>query len=436
MGERLELERQRYLIGLYMVAFLAMFVLSLLTPKYADDFAYSFSFATDTRIRSVFEVIPSMVAHRNLLNGRVIPHSLVQVFLMFPKGIFAFFNALNIVVVLMLSSLFLHTEKRNMNIATLVFGIFSVWVFSPAFAENYLWLDGSINYSWAIGILMLFLWPYYSDYMDLPGKRGRIVSGIHTAIAFLAGAWSENASLVFIILAACLMGITWKKSRIVKGRLLISLSFACVGYAFLMSAPATSGRSGQLFLGTMAGSMRTILSLTEKHLIVLFVIAASLLALSVLMHGDKKRILFALLLLLAGIASLFGFAFAAYFVERHFSCTVFMTVLACMVLMDELFFLKKSEWNAVLLGGMTIVFLLRFSIGSIDIIASKHAEREREQLIHDSVLEGERTVTITNYYTATKYALPFILDAPESWINMTVASYYGLKTVYGQDPVE
>ena len=41
MGERLELERQRYLIGLYMVAFLAMFVLSLLTPKYADDFAYA-----------------------------------------------------------------------------------------------------------------------------------------------------------------------------------------------------------------------------------------------------------------------------------------------------------------------------------------------------------------------------------------------------------
>ena len=436
MRDCLGQERQRYLFAPCTIVFFTVFALSLITPKYADDFAYSFSFATDCRIQSVIDILPSMVIHREIINGRVIPHFLVQVFLMLPKVFFAFFNALNTIIVLILSSKILRVKQHNMYVGILMYGIFSIWVFSPAFGENYLWLDGAINYSWAIGVLLLFLWPYASDYLDLPDTGGIIKNVLHAAIAFLAGAWSENASLVFIVIALCLMVITWKKSRKVKPSLMISTLLALIGYCFLMSAPATSGRSGVFSLGTMAGNIRTILLLTERKILLLYLIAASLLALTLLLNGSRKRILLAILFIFAGIVSLLCFSFAAYFVDRHFSCTVFLTTLASMVLMDELFYLKKSDWNVVLIGGLTVVFLLRFPIGTIDILASKHAEQEREQLIREAIAEGTKTVTITNYYTATKYALPFILDAPDNWINMTVASYYGLDTVFGVNPDE
>ena len=104
--------------------------------------------------------------------------------------------------------------------------------------------------------------------------------------------------------------------------------------------------------------------------------------------------------------------------------------------MDELFCLDKIEWNAVLLSCMAVMFVFRFSLGTIDIIAAKHNEMERERIIHDAIAAGDKEITLTNYYTATKYALPFILDTPENWFNMTVASYYGFDKVYGINPSE
>ena len=69
---------------------------------------------------------------------------------------------------------------------------------------------------------------------------------------------------------------------------------------------------------------------------------AVLLALALAFHGRKERVIFSLLLFLAGFGALCSFVFAAYFVERHFSCTVFLTVFSCTVLLDELVQLKKQ----------------------------------------------------------------------------------------------
>ena len=50
-----------------------------------DDFAYCFSWADWTRIRSVSQIIPSMAVHRSVTNGRVIVHGLVQLLLLLPR---------------------------------------------------------------------------------------------------------------------------------------------------------------------------------------------------------------------------------------------------------------------------------------------------------------------------------------------------------------
>ena len=88
------LERLRHSRGLEIFVLAAVFMVLLLcnvkTPMIADDFAYSFSFADGQRVDSLGDIFSSMAAHRLWMNGRVIAHFLVQLFLMLPPLVFAF----------------------------------------------------------------------------------------------------------------------------------------------------------------------------------------------------------------------------------------------------------------------------------------------------------------------------------------------------------
>ena len=77
-----------------LAVFLTMTLLSFLTPMIADDYNYCFSFADGRRISSVGAIIESMIAHRRAVNGRIVAHSLVQLFLMLPKAVFNVANGL------------------------------------------------------------------------------------------------------------------------------------------------------------------------------------------------------------------------------------------------------------------------------------------------------------------------------------------------------
>ena len=415
--------------------FVSVFLLTVLTPKYADDFAYSFSFATDQRIQSVADIFPSMAVHRILLNGRVIPHFLVQTFLMLPKAVFSMLNALQALLLLWLSSRCLQTNGKT-KCLVLLCGVFAVWVFSPSFGENYLWLDGAVNYSWALTVLMLFLAPYVSAWFEMSGERKPVLSGFHVLFSFAAGAWSENGSLVFLFLAACLFLGVWKREKKLPAWLLISICSAAAGYIFLMTAPATAGRSASWDASVLFANAKSVVKAIAVHLLILYAAFAALLTLTLACKGRKDRIVFSVLLFVAGFGALVSFIFAAYFVERHFSCTVFLTVLSCTVLLDELVQQKKQKLLYALTGILTLVFLFRFSLGTIDILVSNRKEAVREQIIREAISKGDGTVTLTNYFPSTGYALPFILDAPDDWVNVTVASYYGLDTVYGRNPDE
>ena len=420
---------------LYAAVFISAFMLTVLTPKYADDFAYSFSFATDQRIRSIADIFPSMAVHRVLLNGRVVPHFLVQLFLMFPKAVFSLLNAMETILLLKLSSRCLQTSGKT-KCLILLCGIFGIWLFTPSFGENYLWLDGAVNYSWALAVLMLFLTPYISAWFEMPREKHTLLSVLHIVFSFAAGSWSENGSLAFLFVAGCLFLGTWKRERKLPVYLMLGICSAAAGYIFLMTAPATSGRAAAMNPSVLITNVQFFLKASFSHLLVLYLAFAALLVMTIVSKGQKDRIIFSILLFLAGFGALASFIFAAYFVERHFSCTVFLTVLSCTVLLDELIQRQKQSLLYALTGVLTAVFLLYFTLGTVDIVVANRKETEREQIIRDAVSKGEKEVTLTNYFPSTVYAVPFILDAPNDWVNMTVASYYGLDTVYGRNPNE
>lgn len=60
----------------------AMFIFNRYTTFMADDYSYMNSFAGTGRIESILDIFPSMYAHAFSMNGRLVPHFFVQLFLL------------------------------------------------------------------------------------------------------------------------------------------------------------------------------------------------------------------------------------------------------------------------------------------------------------------------------------------------------------------
>ena len=139
------LNRSRLLTFIALLCmFLVMLFCNLKTNLLADDFMYCFSFADDSRIDSLADCFPSIWAHRYSMNGRLISHFLVQVFLMLPLGIFKVLNSLILVAEVYLVYRIANRDKARSNLLLLcIFGC--IWIFTLNFGQVILWLDGSIN---------------------------------------------------------------------------------------------------------------------------------------------------------------------------------------------------------------------------------------------------------------------------------------------------
>ena len=63
------------------------YAFNLQTALIADDYNYRFIFGTaNQRVEHIFDIIESMRAHYHTMNGRLILHSLTQLFLLWGKS--------------------------------------------------------------------------------------------------------------------------------------------------------------------------------------------------------------------------------------------------------------------------------------------------------------------------------------------------------------
>ncbi len=402
-----------------------------------DDYAYCFSFADWTRIHSVGQIISSMSAHRITTNGRILVHGIVQLLLMLPRCVFAMLNAAVTLLMLYLIRRLISLPGKPEGWIIPAFGLFFLCCFTPALGKNTLWLTGAINYSWSATFSLLFLFPFLYEYLNTDWKVSTISTVLYVFLAFFVGTCSESCSLVVLVLAVCFCLLTPKKSRSVFLCQILWIVSALCGYAFLMTAPATSGRAGVKDLSYLGFNFRMVFQAAETYLLVPFLIFAILLSLSISLHGEKKRTISACLLFLGGLAALAAYIFAAYLNIRHLFFTVFFTMLACCLLLSALCYSERPIFSRVALGGILVLFLLQFPVGLLDIAISFHKQQLRERQIYEALASGETTITVENYYPYTSYGVAFFADPyePPYGPNANISDYYGLD-VYGIDPQE
>jgi hypothetical protein len=136
------------------------FLFNVFTPVAIDDFAYRYNFSNGERISSIADILDSQNSHYLIQGGRSVAHSFAQFFLMLEKKII--FDVLNTLVYFIFVMLVHFHIKASFAFNTWLFLAINIflWIFVPAWGQDFLWLTGSCNYLWTTTIVLLFLLPY------------------------------------------------------------------------------------------------------------------------------------------------------------------------------------------------------------------------------------------------------------------------------------
>lgn len=435
-------DRSPVLFALLLAAvFGVMLCGNLLTDKFADDFAYMFSFADGTPVRSLSGLLASMRAHYLTVNGRVIAHAFVQIFENLPKGVFAAVNAGMFVLSLLLGYTLCTGGKRRSNF--LLLGLFAaVWVYMPAFGQVNFWLDGACNYLWAQVFALLFLLPYVWFFegrsVFLEGSPLRTV--LFSLYAVFAGAYSENmsgAALFMAILLLLLIRFAQKRSVPLLAALPVVTGIA--GYAAMIFSPGelqnkNAGFSALrlLYQAEKVADRFHVIRVVIAALVILFFISAAL-------RVEKKRMLLAGVLTCGGTGAGLIFALARFYPYRSLAATMLLLTLACAVLLRSLLEAQKAKRAALcLLTLLTLSLCYWCPRGMKDVYLVHTAVAENRQRIEAQKAQGETHLVLPVLTAETKYSavdglIYLSTSNTEYWSNLYMAKYYGVETIVGTE---
>ena len=409
----------------------------------ADDYSYSFSFADYSRIESVGDIVGSMAAHRETINGRVIAHSMVQFFLMLPKAVFNISNGLAASLFVFLTSLYSDFGLERKNAFVLAIAVLALWYFVPQFGEVFLWLDGAFSYGWAMLFSLLFVFPFYREFCGSGHRTQSWVKAVYVVFAFAAGAYSESISLAMLFIAFCLAVGGYIQKRKVPLFLAAALVTAILGYVFLMLSPSElSGRAGEFSLSAIARSFEYAVELTKLHLgklycafMLIFAVAIETELTKPKGERDFRPVVFAAIAFLGGLVSIAVFAFAKYFPNRAMCASACWTIVAGTVLLSGMF-ARRCSFVSGLAGVLAALFAFSFVLGVLDVAVVYKKSNERLTQIAEAKANGETSIILEKFVADTKYSpayeLTDIAEGENEWPNDAIASYFGFETVSGK----
>ncbi len=437
MGEHLQrLDRSKPAVGAVLLAiFLLLLYCNLHTALVADDYMYCFSFADDSRIRSVGAILPSMAAHRHSMNGRVFPHALVQLFLMLPKGIFNVCNALMFTsLIWLLAQPCRDGSRRSVLLLASIFGC--VWILQPEFGQVFLWLDGSVNYLWCGVLCLIWLRPWAGFFLD--GKEPRnTISVLYAFFSFIVGAWSENAvvGLVFMAFLFLVLGY-FRDQRLPRPWQLGSLFLLLAGFLYLMFAPATAAnKAAEMKLAVLLSNFaETALYYCRFWPLLISFVLFYMLALR--SGVDLGRRLLSLVFFGGSLAGHFVLTFALYCAGRSTYIGLALLIAANSVLLNAIIRDAWPRLPALLCSLSLLLTAWRVAVGVQDILRTDYLLDFNAALIEECVANGERDIEVYRPYARTKYSalegLGYLsTEDPNDWYNVYMARYYGADTIIG-----
>ena len=420
------------------VVFLAMLALNGLTPYVADDYTFSFSYATGERLRSLWDVLQSQWHHYFHWSGRFIIKCLAQGFTVLPKGVF---NLLNAAVYTGLG-LVLHRlalgERRRFDPAVLALIYLSLWMVAPVFGQTNLWMCGSLNYLWATFFCAAALLPWALHLRRALSPR-RWLAPASLLAGLVAGWASENTSAGLLVALALSLGFFLWRDRRAPLWAWMGLLGALAGYALLILAPGNYQRQDAAAdprgpLTVLAVRFLTALDqLVSGGGLVLLVLFAVLLCLLALQRPGAAGLAWPLILFAAALGANFAMILSpVYYPRSTHGVFAFLTAAcaACAVRLEG-----REARRALTAGaaGLVMAASVQFVWAGYDIASFFVMKQTREAALQASAAAGETEVVTYAIEPYTRWCagwgLPDLRQSPEDWVCADTARYYGLESL-------
>lgn len=420
------------------VVFAAMLALNCLTPYVADDYTFSFSYATGERLTGLWSVLESQWYHYFHWSGRFIIKCLAQGFTILPKAVF---NLLNAAVYAGLG-LVLHRlalgQRRRFDPAVLALIYLSLWMVSPVFGQTNLWMCGSVNYLWATFFCMAALVPY-ALYLTRAFAPRRWLAPACLLGGLVAGWASENTSAgLLVALVLCVGFFLWRDKKAPLWAWL-GLAGALAGFALLILAPGNYQRQDAAAdprgpLTILAVRFLTALDqLVSSGGLVLLVLFAVLFCLLVMQKPGAAGLFRPLVSFAAALGANFAMILSpVYYPRSTHGVFTFLTAAcaACAVQLDG-----KQMRRALTAGaaGLTMAAAVQFVWAGYDIASFFVMRQTREAALLESAAAGETEVVTYAIESYTRWCagwgLPDLREDPSDWVCADTAKYYGLDSL-------
>lgn len=431
------------------ITFLAIYFLNFLQPLFNDDWIYSFFTGENLltkerspRISSMSDVFHSQYAHYFAWGGRTVAHIILQTLLYLGSPLRELLNST--VYLLFVFSIYRIVNRETINIKLFVVINLIIWFFQPAFAGTILWVTGSSNYLWCTTIILLFLYPYTTLFVNEKSPKKGILFSIFFLFAGVIAGWTnENMSIALIL--AVLASIVYFKKRNINIPTWVYTSFigAIIGCILLIMAPGNYVRY-QLELDTNQAPLfvffiKRFVTVLQSYFF--YGLSISMIyALGLILHHhyglkDKHRKVKQLSLVFfgMGILAMLAMSGSPTFPPRAWFGIVTCLIVAIALLYANLDFsvivIKQS--SRVIIGFGLAIFIGQYYLGAKDLSQIKTIFAEREAIIINEKTKGNKDIIFTNHLNlATDFPHTSDLDSdPTNWKNELYSIYYDIDSV-------
>lgn len=421
---------------LYGLIFVVMLVFNMLSPYIMDDYKYMFSFADDTRLESLSQLIPSLIGHASHMNGRLVAHGWVQLFALMPLWVFDIVNSLMFVLQMALLCRIARCGREKSNLMIPV--IFCVlWLFEPVFAQANLWQDGACNYLWSIVFCLLFILPFTEDYLWEKDIKTPLAKVGFVLFSFLSGAFSETISAAVIFMAGLLILLmVFAEKRKLRIWWIAAVAVAFLGYVSIYLAPAQwVEKATEMHPRILLSNFVTVAGYFRSQFWVLVCAFVILLAMYVTRKENSSRTWMLACVFFAGaLAAHFILILANYYTPRSSIGAFALLAAADLILLyAQLDDLKNRVSVASAIVILILAMIPEFFAGVLDISLTYIQLTKNEAYIYECKENGILDVQLPLIESSTKYSIAngrkYLDEDPSEWPNYSMADYYGVNSI-------
>lgn len=423
-----KITNKKKLLIISSLIFIVMFILNCYTPLIADDFGYSLNLSKE-HLTGIKDIINFQILHYRFWGGRIVAHTLAQIFLLFPKMIFNTLNSLCFCFLIYL--IYRISEKKEKPYLLLVI-FFLIYFFTPRLGQTTIWLVGSCNYLWTTTIMLFLI------YEENKKKNDTIKNQIFLLLLGIIAGWTnENTALGLIIYQITTILYLKKDKKNIEKYKVWGLIGTIIGYLILMIAPGNYVRNNTyekkgLLIITLITRIQNITIGMISNLFPLII--GIIILISIYKYQKKKINKKSICIICAALVSIYSMIISPTFPERAWFGGFIFLLIAVINMLAELNIEKEKVVYYIIIDSLLItslIFYVDYSNLLNDINELNNTWIYREKVIQKN--KNQQVFEFNEYRSNNRknpnYELGDLATTKDDWPSNEIEKYYKKESI-------